>query len=109
MLSGIKSPHYSCLTRYIGLNGLYLKHCLVDAAERWADVKSKGNGEIHPDIVKSVSDEIETTINERHELVPSDLQKVRHGIIPQYPTDHDMLLVCQEMVPESGKRNCPGR
>ena len=73
------------------------------------DAKSKGNGETHPDIVKSVSDEIETTIKERHEVVPSDLQKVGHSINLQYPTDHDMLLVCQDMVPESGKRNCPGR
>ena len=54
----------------------YFKHCLVDAAERWLDAKTKGNGDTRMDIAKAVADEIEATINERNEAVPPDLQKV---------------------------------
>ena len=54
----------------------YFKHILVDSAEDWMKGKSKGATSTRSDIIRGVSEQIETAITDRNEPVPPELEKV---------------------------------
>jgi hypothetical protein len=54
----------------------YFKHLLIDSAEAWVQGKSKTAATTRSEVVKAVSEQIETAIMERNEPVPAGLEKV---------------------------------
>ena len=54
----------------------YFKHILVDSAEDWMKGKSKGATSTRSDIIRAVSEQIETAITDRNEPVLPKLEKV---------------------------------
>ena len=55
----------------------YFKPLLIDSAEAWVHGKGKGAVATWLEVVKAVSEQIQTVMLERNELVPPDLEKVR--------------------------------
>jgi hypothetical protein len=55
----------------------YFKPLLIDSAEAWVQGKRKGAVATRPEVVKAVSEQIQTAVLERNELVPPELEKVR--------------------------------
>ena len=54
----------------------YFKHILIDASEEWMQGKSKDAINTRSDVVKAVSEQIQTAITERNDPVPDTLEKV---------------------------------
>jgi hypothetical protein len=54
----------------------YFKPILMDASEAWMQGKSKGAVTTRSEIVKAVSEQIQTAVTERNDPVPHELEKV---------------------------------
>lgn len=63
----------------------YFKHLLIDSAEAWVLGKGKGAANTRSEVVKAVSEQIETAVMERNEPVPLGLEKV---LLNQYSQCH---------------------
>jgi hypothetical protein len=86
----------------------YFKHILINASEEWMQGKSKDAVAMRLDVVKAVSEQIQTAVTERNDPVPEELEKV--WITLTFPGFFSCptIVVCPNLVSKRGPKDCTG-